>query len=137
MTTPRPSSFIKLPRPVMDPAIRFAHLSQGNRPLEDHIQDFLNIAYHSDFLDFALIDFFSHELNEPLITKLISHGPLGWLCQFSDYALLLCGSPFTVGEAEDCKTPNSFLRVQHWQAPMAMELGQSGLPPCSRARSSP
>lgn len=73
----------------MDPALRIVHLRQGVHSLKDHIQDCLDIAYLSDLLDCALIDFFFHELNEPLRSVLIHDGPRGSFYQFLDIALLL------------------------------------------------
>ncbi|KAL0177061.1 hypothetical protein M9458_025955, partial [Cirrhinus mrigala] len=85
----------------MDPVISFALRAQGNRSLEDHIQDFLDIVQYSDFPDCALMDLFSHGLNEPIRTMLIVSGPRGSLIEFLDFALLLTGSSFTVGSVEE------------------------------------
>ncbi len=111
---PGSSGFLSVSRSIMDPAIRLVCLHQRMRSLKDHIEDFGHCI--SLWLpDFALTDFFCHGLNEPLKSILIRDGPQGLLCQFLDYALLLCGSSFTVGTVEENVSPkNFFLVVGGW-----------------------
>ncbi len=104
---PGSSGFLSVSRSIMDPAIRLVCLHQRMRSLKDHIEDFGHCI--SLWLpDFALTDFFCHGLNEPLKSILIRDGPQGLLCQFLDYALLLCGSSFTVGTVEENVSPKNF-----------------------------
>lgn len=105
---------------AMNPAVRIIRLRQGNRSLEDHIQDFLEIADFSDLPDYTLIDFFCYGLNEHYQSKLILDGP-----QFLDFVLLLRGFSFTFGEVEDNASPKHFLKggSMH-QVPVATELGK-------------
>ncbi|MGL5599100.1 MAG: hypothetical protein ACRDDA_13550, partial [Aeromonas sp.] len=85
----------------MDSAVALVHLQQGNRTLEDHTQDFIDIANSTNLPDCILIDFFFYRgLNEPLQTTLARYGPRGSLCQAMDVALVVSGSSFTVGEEE-------------------------------------
>ncbi|ROI26648.1 hypothetical protein DPX16_21591 [Anabarilius grahami] len=88
----------------MDPAWCLVSLRQGNCTLEAHIQKFLEFAHLSDLPDCALIDFFSHGLNEPLKDYLLTNGPRGSFVEFLDFALLTVGSSFTVGVMEDSDT---------------------------------
>ncbi len=76
-------------------------LEQGSRPLEDYIQEYLDLAHFSDLPDCVLIDFFCEGINQPLKSQLIREGPRSSLSQFLDYALLCVGSSFTVGVTEE------------------------------------
>ncbi|KAL0157337.1 hypothetical protein M9458_048583, partial [Cirrhinus mrigala] len=85
----------------MDPASRLFHLHQGNRPIEDYIMDFCGLCHLVAFNDMALKDIFRHGLNEPIRSQLPG-GKIHWtLEQYIDFALLLVGSPFTVGIADE------------------------------------
>lgn len=103
------ASFLKQPRDrtpdQMDPAVRLIQLCQGTHTLEDHTRDFLDIAYLTDLLDFALVDFYCDGLNYHFQSTLLHIGPQGLLCEFLDYVLQLKGSPFTVGEVEEDPSP--------------------------------
>lgn len=57
----------------MDPAVKLIQLRQGTRSLEDHIQDFLDIAHLAKVLGFALIDFFCQGLNNQLLEGLTAN----------------------------------------------------------------
>ncbi|ROL50212.1 hypothetical protein DPX16_19016 [Anabarilius grahami] len=76
--------------------------TQGTRSLEEYVKEYLDIAYHSDMPDCALIDFFCDGVNQPLQNKLRREGPRSSLSSFMDYALMTVGSLFTVGVAEEC-----------------------------------
>ncbi len=90
-----------------DIARMLLHLEQGSLPLEDYVQDYLDLAHFSDLPDCALIDFFCEGINQPLKSQLIREGPRSSLSQFLDYALLCVASSFTVGVAEERDTaPN-------------------------------
>ncbi|KAL0154418.1 hypothetical protein M9458_050267 [Cirrhinus mrigala] len=65
---------------TMDPASRLFCLRQGNRPIEDYVVDFCKLCHLVNFNDVALKDIFR---------------------QYIDYALLLAGSSFTVGIADE------------------------------------
>lgn len=45
------------------------------------------------------------------------------LADFIDFVLLLCNSPFTVGEAEDITTPEPATSLAHVKSPLAIVLG--------------
>ncbi len=103
--------------PSMDMAGMLLTLEQGSRPLEDYIQEYLDLAHFSDLPDCVLIDFFCEGINQPLKSQLIREGPRSSLSQFLDYALLCVGSSFTVGVVEDERdiTPNCLITaaLQH------------------------
>ncbi|KAI2645764.1 Protein piccolo [Labeo rohita] len=88
-------------RPTMDPASRLFRLRQGNQPIEDYVIDFCELFYLVTFNDVALKDIFRHGLNEP-ISSYLTGGKIYWsLEQYIDYVLLLSGSSFTVGIADE------------------------------------
>ncbi len=62
--------------PSMDMAGMLLTLEQGSRPLEDYIQEYLDLAHFSDLPDCVLIDFFCEGINQPLKSQLIREGPV-------------------------------------------------------------
>ncbi|KAI2646855.1 Retrotransposon Gag-like protein 9 [Labeo rohita] len=86
----------------MDTASRLFHLCQGNRCIEDYVVDFCGLCHHLvAFNDVALKDIFRYGLNEPICSQLPG-GKIHWtLEQYIDFALLLAGSLFTVGVADE------------------------------------
>ncbi|KAI2661020.1 Retrotransposon Gag-like protein 9 [Labeo rohita] len=82
----------------MDPASR---LFRGNQSIEDYVVDFCGLYYLVAFNDVALKDIFRHGLNEP-IRSCLPGRKIHWsLEQYIDFALLLAGSPFTVGISDE------------------------------------
>ncbi len=93
--------------PGTDIARMLLHLEQGSLPLEDYVQDYLDLAHFSDLPDCVLIDFFCEGINQPLKSQLIVRVPVHLSVSILDYALLCVGSSFTVGVAEERDTaPN-------------------------------
>ncbi|MGL5567332.1 MAG: hypothetical protein ACRDC4_16535, partial [Plesiomonas sp.] len=85
----------------------------------------MEIANASDLPDCALIDFFCYGLNPILKDILIHEAPRSSFSDFLDYALLISGSPFTVGVADEEASLKQVLgRGYERRAPMATELGQ-------------
>ncbi len=84
----------------MDTRILFA-LKQGPRSLENHIREFLACAHYSDLPDIILIEIFCDGINQPLRSQLRREGPRSSLSCFLDFALLIVGSLFTVGVADE------------------------------------
>ncbi|XP_051965496.1 proteoglycan 4-like isoform X1 [Xyrauchen texanus] len=109
---------------TMDPAViranyRLLSLKQEDRPVEDHISDFLALAKVTDFPDSALVVFFRDTLHVSLRERLPPAMRDWTLHDFLEATLLVCGSPYTVGFAE--KDPTS---------PPTVEILQpSGAPP--------
>ncbi|KAL0161974.1 hypothetical protein M9458_041370, partial [Cirrhinus mrigala] len=100
-------------RSTMDPASCLFRLRQGNRSIEDYIMDFCG-------LDVALKDIFRHGLNEP-IHSYLPGVKIHWsLEQYIDHALLLSGSSFTVGIAdEESCNPTVPITPEHFHSKMA------------------
>ncbi|KAL0151968.1 hypothetical protein M9458_052686 [Cirrhinus mrigala] len=76
-------------------------LRQGNQPIEDYAVDFCELCHLVGFNDIALKDIFQHGLKNSLNYLMPHHTPHWTLEQYIDFALLLAGSPFTVGVADD------------------------------------
>ncbi|KAL0146718.1 hypothetical protein M9458_058058, partial [Cirrhinus mrigala] len=86
---------------TMDPASRLFCLHQGNRCIEDYVVDFCELCHLVNFNDVALKDIFRAGLSDPIRSGLPG-GKIHWsLEQYIDYALLLVGSSFTVGIADE------------------------------------
>ncbi len=83
----------------MDPAVsRLLCLRQGDRTIEDYVEDFCGLCHLVDFNDVALKGILRVGLNEP-ISFWLPGGKINWsLEQYIDHALLLCGSSYTEGE---------------------------------------
>ncbi|KAI2657537.1 Protein piccolo [Labeo rohita] len=86
----------------MNPAVsRLICLRQGDRSIEEYVEDFCGLCYQVDFNDVALKDFFRFGLNEPISSSLPG-GKICWsLEEYIDHALLLSGSPYTVGIVDE------------------------------------
>ncbi len=83
----------------MDPASRLVRLRQGNRSFEEYVADFCELSYQVDFKESFLKDIFWFGLSKD-ISRLILLNTHHWaLEKYIDFALLLAGSPFTVGVA--------------------------------------
>ncbi|XP_051547616.1 uncharacterized protein LOC127437025 [Myxocyprinus asiaticus] len=84
----------------MNPADLLLRLRQGNRPLEDYVEDFCGLASQVDFNEVALKDCFRFGLNESISFLMPGgHSSLS-LAQYIDLALRFIGSPFTVVEVD-------------------------------------
>ncbi len=87
---------------TIDPVDQLLGLRQGDRSIEDYVQQFCELVYQVPLYDETLFkDLFRFGLNEPVKSQLP-----GWevnvrLSVFMDYALKLCDSPFTVGATEE------------------------------------
>ncbi|KAL0160112.1 hypothetical protein M9458_043837, partial [Cirrhinus mrigala] len=85
----------------MDPASRLFRLRQSNQPIEDYVVDFCELCHLVGFNDIALKDIFRHGLKDSLNYLLPRHTPHWTLEEYIDFALMLAGSPFAVGVADD------------------------------------
>ncbi|XP_051988733.1 verrucotoxin subunit beta-like [Xyrauchen texanus] len=75
-------------------------LEQGDRPVEDHIRDFLDLAYVSNFPDSSLVVFFRSNLSSALKERL-PPATRGWtLHAFVEETLVTCGSSLTVHDMD-------------------------------------
>ncbi|KAL0152957.1 hypothetical protein M9458_051735 [Cirrhinus mrigala] len=93
----------------MNPADRLVHLRQGNRPIEDYVEDFCELCFKVDFNKTFLKDIFRFGLAKDM-PHLMPHNTPQWsLERYIDFALRLAGSPFTVGVADEepCYSPVS------------------------------
>ncbi len=93
--------FFEHSRPIMDPVDQLLHLRQEDLSIEECVHLFCEFSYHVPFYDENLFkDLFRFGHNE-LTKSLLPRGDFNSnLRDIVDYALLLCGSLFTVGEAE-------------------------------------
>ncbi len=87
--------------PKMDPAVKMMLLRQGTRSIEDYVADFLELAHLTQFDEICLMIFFRRGLSEPLSSIMPLYEATWTLEKYSDIALQLSGSPFTVGVAEE------------------------------------
>ncbi len=91
--------------PKMNPAVRLMILRQGTRSIEEYVADFLELAHLTRLEELCLMIFFRGGLSEPLSSIMPLHEATGTLEEYSDLALRLSGSPFTVGVAEEENLP--------------------------------
>ncbi len=89
--------------PKMDPAVKMMLLRQGTRSIEDYVADFLELAHLTQFDEICLMIFFRGGLSEPLSSIMPQYEATWTLEKYSDIALQLSGSPFTVEVAEEEK----------------------------------
>ncbi|KAL0159789.1 hypothetical protein M9458_043514, partial [Cirrhinus mrigala] len=85
----------------MDPASRLVKLHQGNRHIEQYVMDFCELCHLVDFKESFFKDIFFFGLDKDISVKMPSHHHHWSLVRYIDYALLLAGSAFTVGIAND------------------------------------
>ncbi len=91
----------------MNPAVsHLLCLRQSNRAIKEYVEDFCGLCHLVGFNDVALKDIFRAGLNKPIRSQLPG-GKIHWsLEQYIDHALLLSGSLYTVGVAEEeCNNP--------------------------------
>ncbi|KAL0149599.1 hypothetical protein M9458_055126, partial [Cirrhinus mrigala] len=96
-------------RSTMNPGDHLVRLRQGNRPIEDYVEDFCALCYKVDFNETFLKDIFRYGLSKDFSSFMPRNTPHWTLEQYIDFALRLAGSPFTVGVAveEPCYPPVS------------------------------
>ncbi|KAL0185370.1 hypothetical protein M9458_021067, partial [Cirrhinus mrigala] len=114
-----------------DPIKKLCSIYQRGCNIEAYVEEFLLHCHLVSGDDVMLKDCFWSGLDLDISLNLPDEDP-GWtLAQYIDFVLRCCGSEFTVGEVDDEESPKHFLGggSRPW-APMAMESGQSGLPPC-------
>ncbi len=87
--------------PKMDPVVKLMLLRQGTRSIEDYVADFLELAHLTQFDEICLMIFFRGGLSEPLSSIMQLYEATWTLEKYSDIALQLSGSPFTVGVADE------------------------------------
>ncbi len=85
----------------MNPAAQIICLRQEERPIEDYVKDFINLAHLTSLDTVCLMIYFRGGLSEPLSLIMPLHDPHWTLDFYIDLALQLSGSPFTVGIAEE------------------------------------
>ncbi|ROI24877.1 hypothetical protein DPX16_21229 [Anabarilius grahami] len=83
----------------MDPVNQLLDLRQGELSIEDYIHQFCELSFLVPSDEVILKDIFRFGLNEPLKSWFPEGTLNSTLRDFMDYALMLCGSPFTVEEA--------------------------------------
>lgn len=83
----------------MHPVAEIMRLRQGNRPIEDYVTDFLELAYQTPLDEVCLMLFFRGGLSEPLYSSMPE--PNRTLIQYIEWALSMSGSSFAVGLAEE------------------------------------
>lgn len=75
-------------------------LSQGDRSLEEHTQDFLDLRHLVDYDDGNLCFFPGRTQLEDESTPDGADGPQQTFIEYVDW-VLQCGSPFTISESEE------------------------------------
>ncbi|KAL0151201.1 hypothetical protein M9458_053392 [Cirrhinus mrigala] len=105
-------------RSTMNPASRLLCLRQGNRAIEEYVEDFCNLCNLVDFNDVALKGIFCNGLKDNLYDLMPDNRCSVTLQEYTDYALLLAGSSFTVGIAdkEPCN-PTVPITSEHFHTP--------------------
>ncbi len=88
-----------------DPLKRLCAIFQRGRNIEAYVEDFLLYSHLVPGEDFLLKDCFWSGLDLDISLHLPDENPDWTLAQYIDFVLQFCGSPFTVGEVEDIKTP--------------------------------
>ncbi|KAL0188178.1 hypothetical protein M9458_015277, partial [Cirrhinus mrigala] len=84
----------------------------GDRAIEEYVEDFCNLCHLVKFNDVALKGIFCNGLTDSLYDQMPDYKCSTTLQEYIDFTLLLAGSPFTVGIAdEECNptvptTPN-------------------------------
>lgn len=74
----------------MNPAVHLLHLRQGNRPIEEFVEDFFGLSHLLDFNDIALKDIFWFGLTEEISCLMIPHTPHWTLAECIEHVLQLC-----------------------------------------------
>lgn len=82
-----------------DPADLLLSISQDHRPIEDYIEEFLELVNQIPWTDAALKAIFWSGLDDPLFRKIPAATTTCYLKRYSDNILWLCGSSYTVEEA--------------------------------------
>ncbi len=80
-------------------------LRQGTRSIEEYVADFLELAHLTPLAEICLMIFFRGGLSEPLSSIMPLHEATWTLEEYSDLALKLSGSLFTVGVAAEENHP--------------------------------
>ncbi len=116
-------------RLTIDPVDQLLGLRQGDRSIEDYVQQFCELIYQVPLYDEILFkELFKFELNEPVKSRLPGGQVNVQLSEFLDYALMLCDSPFTVGVVEEERdaalTPEMTAATEH--APKMAVIAESG-----------
>ncbi|XP_051768670.1 histone-lysine N-methyltransferase 2D-like isoform X2 [Ctenopharyngodon idella] len=71
-------------------------IPKGDRSLEEHLKEFLILAYLSHFPDDYLCSFLLAGINTSTKAQLSGQGPRGSFKAFLEWLLISCGLPFTV-----------------------------------------
>lgn len=82
------------------PADHLLSLKHGNRSLEEHLEEFLNLAYQNTIIDNSLFLFLYDGLNTTTEAQLSGEGPWGSSVNFVEWSL------FTVRPIDDDTSPN-------------------------------
>ena len=84
----------------MNPAAKIMCLRQGDRPIEEYVRDFIELAPLAFFDEVCLMIFFRGGLSEPISSLMPLHHP-GWnLQKYIIQALLLAESRQAAEESE-------------------------------------
>lgn len=95
---------------------------QGHCTIEDDVEDFCGLCDQVDFNDVALKHIFRFGLNKNISRFMPLHTPNWTLAKYTDYALLLCGSFFTVGIVEEEPRNTAFPIPEYFHAPTVMSV---------------
>ncbi|XP_051517792.1 uncharacterized protein LOC127419966 isoform X2 [Myxocyprinus asiaticus] len=77
-------------------AVRILLLKQGDRPVEDHVREFLELANLVHYPDRSLVVFFRTGMNSALKELMPPADPHWTLCEYVEKALEHCSSHYTV-----------------------------------------
>ncbi|XDV16280.1 hypothetical protein PO909_016069 [Leuciscus waleckii] len=85
----------------MDPLISLFCLSQGNRSIEEYVEEFCELCHGVDLDDAVLKDGFRYGLEDMLKYLMPDNTPQWTLCQYIEFALRISGSSFSVGPVDE------------------------------------
>ncbi|XP_067228248.1 interferon-induced very large GTPase 1-like [Chanodichthys erythropterus] len=83
------------------PAVHLLCLEQGDRSLEQHTSDFLQLACLTHFRDRSLCIYYRTGLSERSKARIPAGGPTEDFAAYVEWVLVNNNSPFTIGPAED------------------------------------
>lgn len=84
------------------PAVMLLCLDQGDRSLEEHLEEFLDLEPQTTFPDDCLCTFLRLGLNNATQAQLSGESPRESFADYVEWVLVSCGSSFT---AEDITSP--------------------------------
>ncbi|KAI2644719.1 Opioid growth factor receptor [Labeo rohita] len=89
----------------MDPAVQIIILEQGNRSLEDHTRDFVQLIPLTHYPDSCLCTFYRVGLNITIKAQLSGEGPRESIADYIEWVLASCRSSWTIDFVKEDVSP--------------------------------